>query len=121
MRILARIWRLLDRAQRGQLVALQLLSVLVALSAVGGIAGVVPFFAVLADPQSIERSVILRALYQDLRFASHGSFVVALGSAFAGLILLANAISLFGTLAIERFALRVRHPLCPSVPGVPAS
>ena len=111
MRILARIWRLLDRAQRGQLVALQLLSVLVALSAVGGIAGVVPFFAVLADPQSIERSVILRALYQDLRFASHGSFVVALGSAFAGLILLANAISLFGTLAIERFALRVGDTL----------
>ena len=107
MRILGRIWRLLDRTQRRQLMALQLLSVLVALSAVGGIAGVVPFFAVLADPQSIERNVILHALYQDLHFASQGSFVIALGSAFAVLILLANAISLFGTLAIERFALRV--------------
>ena len=111
MRILARIWRLLDRAQRRQLIALQLLSVLVALSAVGGIAGVVPFFAVLADPQSIERNVILHALYQRLRFANHGTFVMALGGTFAVLILLANAVSLFGTLAIERFALKVGDTL----------
>ena len=111
MRTLARIWRLLDRAQRRQLIALQLLSVVVALSAVGGIAGVVPFFAVLADSRSIERNVILHTLYQDLHFTSQGSFVVALGSAFAVLILLANAVSLFGTLAIERFALRVGDTL----------
>jgi ATP-binding cassette, subfamily B, bacterial PglK len=111
MRILARIWRLLDRGQRRQLIALQLLAVLMALSAVGGIAGVVPFFAVLADPHSIERNVILRALYQRLSFASEGAFVVGLGSAFVLLVLLANAVNLSGMLAIERFALRVGDSL----------
>jgi HlyD family secretion protein len=107
VKILALIWHLLDRAQRRQLIALQLLSVLMASSAVGGIAAIVPFFAVLADPNSIESNVVLRALYQHLRFASTGSFVTALGGAFVALILLANALNLFGMLAINRFALRI--------------
>src|SRR6185437_8626117 len=103
----ARIWRLLDRSQRRRLVALQMLSVLMALSTVGGIAAVVPFFAVLADPGSIESNAVLRALYRHLHFASQGSFVIALGGAFIGLVLLASAINLFGTLAINRFALQL--------------
>jgi ATP-binding cassette, subfamily B, bacterial PglK len=104
---MARIWRLLDRAQRRQFMGLQLLSVLMALSAVGGIAAIVPFFAVLADPNSIERNAVLRALYQHLHFASEGAFVLALGSAFVVLVLLANAVNLFGMLAINRFALQI--------------
>ena len=102
-----RIWRLLDRSQRRRLVALQMLSVLMALSTVGGIAAVVPFFAVLADPNSIESNAVLRALYQHLHFASQGSFVIALGGAFIAIVLLANAVNLFGTLAINRFALQL--------------
>lgn len=107
MKIIARIWRLLDRSQRRRLVALQMLSVLMALSTVGGIAAIVPFFAVLADPRSIESNAVLRALYRHLHFASQGSFVLALGGAFIGLVLLANAVNLFGTLAINRFALQL--------------
>lgn len=104
---MTRIWRLLDRAQRRQLIALQLLSVLMALSAVGGIAAVVPFFAVLADPSSIGSNAVLRALYQHLHFAGEGTFVIALGGAFIALVLLANAVNLFGMLAINRFALQL--------------
>lgn len=111
MKIVARIWRLLEPPQRRRLVALQLLSVLMALSTVGGIAAIVPFFAVLADPGSIESNTILRALYQHLHFASQGSFVIALGSAFIGLVLVANAVNLFGTLAINRFALQLGDTL----------
>ncbi|MDB6009901.1 MAG: hypothetical protein JWL65_2151 [Gammaproteobacteria bacterium] len=107
MKIMTRIWRLLDRAQRRQLIALQLLSVLMALSAVGGIAAVVPFFAVLADPSSIGSNAVLRALYQHLHFAGEGTFVIALGGAFIALVLLANAVNLFGMLAINRFALQL--------------
>jgi ATP-binding cassette, subfamily B, bacterial PglK len=107
VKILTRIWRLLDRAQRRRFIGLQLLSVLMALSAVGGIAAVVPFFAVLADPNSIERYAVLRAVYEHLHFANQGSFVLALGSAFIALVLLANAVNLFGMLAINRFALQL--------------
>src|SRR5579863_9353642 len=78
-----------------------------ALSAVGGIAAVVPFFGVLADPISIESNAVLRALYHHLHFTSKDSFVVALGSAFIALVLLANAVNLFGMLVINRFALQI--------------
>jgi ATP-binding cassette subfamily B protein len=78
-----------------------------ALSAVGGIAAVVPFFAVLADPSSIGSNAVLRALYQHLHFAGEGTFVIALGGAFIALVLLANAVNLFGMLAINRFALQL--------------
>jgi ABC-type multidrug transport system fused ATPase/permease subunit len=107
VKVLALVWRLLDHTQRRKLIALQLLSVLMALSAVGGIAAIVPFFAVLADPNSIQSNVLLHALYQHLGFASAGSFVSASGAAFIVLILFANAANLFGTLAINRFALRI--------------
>jgi ATP-binding cassette, subfamily B, bacterial PglK len=107
MRTVMRIWRLLDRAQRRRLVTLQMLSVIMALSTVGGIAAIVPFFAVLADPNSIARNAVLRMLYQHLHFASEGSFVVALGGAFIAFVLLANAVNLFGTVTINRFALQL--------------
>jgi len=86
---------------------LQLLSVVMALSTVGGIAAIVPFFAVLADPSSIASNAVLRALYQQLHFTSQGSFVIALGGAFIAFVLLANAVNLFGTVAINRFALQL--------------
>ena len=107
MNLPARIWRLLDRAQRRQLVGLQLVSVAMALSTVGGVAAVVPFFTVLTDPNAIERNGILHALYARLHLADPGSFLVALGLGFAALVLLANTINLLGTLSINRFAFLV--------------
>jgi ATP-binding cassette, subfamily B, bacterial PglK len=111
LKIIRRIWQLLDHAQRRQLIALQALSVLMALSAVGGVAAVVPFFAVLAEPGSIERNPALHALYRHLHFATQGSFVIALGGAFIVVVLLANAVNLLGMLAINRFALRLGDAL----------
>jgi ABC-type multidrug transport system fused ATPase/permease subunit len=107
MQVLTQVWKLLNGTQRRQLVGLQLLSVAMAFSTVGGIAAVVPFFTVLSDPTAIERNAALHLLYRRMHFDSEVSFVIALGVAFAVIVLLANAVSLFGTLAINRFALRV--------------
>ncbi|MFL6604188.1 MAG: ABC transporter ATP-binding protein [Steroidobacteraceae bacterium] len=107
MLILPAVWRLLDRQQRRRLVLLQLLSVLMALSTVGGIAAVLPFFTVLADPDAVERSALLHFLYQHLQFSTERSFVVALGIGLAIVVMLANAVNLAGTLMINRFAFQV--------------
>ncbi len=122
MKIMTRIWRLLDRTQRRQFIA--------PAGALGGhglvrgrwYAAVVPFFAVLADPDSIERNTVLRAVYRHLHFANEGSFVLALGGAFIALVLLANAVNLFGMLAINRFALQLGgYVFCPPVPAISAA
>src|SRR5688572_7011305 len=101
------IWRLLDSGQRRRLMALQVLSLLMAFSTAGGIAAILPFFTALADPHVIERSNLLRSLYEAAGFSHPQAFVTALGIAFAAMILLANAINLLGSLAMNRFAFEV--------------
>jgi len=109
--VLLTLWRLLDHRQRRQLVGLQLLSIVMALSTVGGIAAVLPFFAALADANAIEHNALLRAVLQRVHLDDGGSFAAVLGMVFAAVVLIANAVNLFGFLAINRFAARVGDTL----------
>ena len=111
MSVLLTLWRLLDHRQRRQIVGLQLLSIVMALSTVGGIAAVLPFFAALADPHAIEHNALLRVVAQGAHLENGGSFSAVLGMAFAAVVLIANAVNLFGFMAINRFAARVGDTL----------
>ena len=112
MKLLTDIWRLLDRRQRGGLLMMQALSLLMALSTLAGIAAVAPFFAVLGDPAAITRSPTLSWLYRHCGCHDQRGFVVALGLAFLGVVLLSNAVNLLGSLAMNRFAHRVGNRFC---------
>lgn len=111
MSVLLTLWRLLDHRQRRQLVGLQLLSIVMALSTVGGIAAVLPFFAALADPHAIEHNALLLAALQRVHLDNGGSSAAVLGMAFAAVVLVANAVNLFGFMAINRFAALVGDTL----------
>jgi ABC-type multidrug transport system fused ATPase/permease subunit len=110
MSILLALWHLLDSRQRRQLIGLQLLSIVMALSTVGGVAAVLPFFAALSAPDNIRHSAVAWAVLQKLH-VEQGSIVPTLGAAFASSVLIANAINLFGLLAINRFSVRVGETL----------
>jgi ATP-binding cassette, subfamily B, bacterial PglK len=110
MSILHALWQLLDSRQRRQLLGLQLLSIVMALSTVGGVAAVLPFFAALSDPNTIRHNAVAWAVLQKLD-VGEGSIVPALGAVFAASVLIANAINLFGLLAINRFSVRVGETL----------
>ena len=101
------IWRVLDRRQRRRLVLLQILSVIMAFCTLGGIAAVLPFFTVLAEPRSINNIAVLNSLYQQLHFDHERDFVVALGVGFVAIVFLANAVNLVGAIAMNRFSLWV--------------
>lgn len=109
--ILRTVWRLLDRGQKARLLALQMLSVLMAVTTVVGIAAILPFLTVLADPGAVERSAVLRFLFHRLGFeAARGGgthFALVLGAVFIALVTVANAINLGGSLLLSRFALKV--------------
>jgi ABC-type multidrug transport system fused ATPase/permease subunit len=107
VRILARIWQLLNARQRRRLAFLQLVSIAMAFSTVGGIAAVVPFFTVLADPTSIDHSRLLHWAYGSLGFATHAAFIAALGLGFIVIILVSNLVNLLGFLAMSRFAFEI--------------
>jgi ATP-binding cassette, subfamily B, bacterial PglK len=100
------IWNLLDDLERRRLLWLQALALIMAVSTLAGIAAVLPFFAVLGDPGSIDRNFVLTWLYRHFHFSSQRGFLTALGVALLVLVLSANAVNLLGSLAMNRFAHR---------------
>lgn len=105
--MLTTVWRLLERRQQAELLALQLLSVLMALGTVSGIAAILPFFTVLADPASMGHSRLFSFLHQHLGVPVSGGgahLAVAFGVAFIALVALANLINIAGSLLMNRFA-----------------
>jgi len=106
-RVLKTLWRLLDGRQRRRLLWIQLLSALMAVSSLAGIAAVVPFFALLTDPLLIERSPALAALVNVLALTDRDTTLLVLGTGFVLVVLLSNAINLAGFRTLNWFALRI--------------
>ncbi|MBV9724405.1 MAG: ATP-binding cassette domain-containing protein, partial [Gammaproteobacteria bacterium] len=111
MSVLLSLWRLLDPQQRRRLLGLQLLSIVMGLSTVGGIAAVLPFFTALADPAALRHTRLLRFALQRIPIADDGTLLFVLGVAFAGIVLIANLVNLFGFLSLSRFASQVGETL----------
>jgi ATP-binding cassette, subfamily B, bacterial PglK len=111
MTVLAEIWTILTPWQRRGILAMQAVSLVMAVSTTTGIAAIAPFFAVLGDPQLIDHNSLLHWLYARGGFASQRGFVVALGIAFIALVLSANLINVLGFLAMNRLALRIGNEL----------
>lgn len=98
------LWELLDTRRRWQAMGLQLLSLAMGVATLGGIAAVVPFFAVLSDPSLVSSNATLAWLRGLLAFSSDMAFLTFLGACFVAMVLVANAINFVGLLAINRFA-----------------
>jgi ATP-binding cassette, subfamily B, bacterial PglK len=111
MNLLTEVWGILTPRQRRYVLAMQLLSLLMAFSTITGIAAIAPFFAVLGDAPLIDHNAALHWLYLHGGFSGRGSFVVALGAAFIAVMLLANLVNLLGSLAMNRVALQVGSEL----------
>src|SRR6516162_7252974 len=111
MSALLGLWRVLDQPQRRRLIGLQLLSIVMGLSTVGGVAAVLPFFTALADPNAIRHSALGRAVLASVPVDSDTALLILLGAGFSAVVLIANAINLVGFLAINRFAFRVGDTL----------
>ncbi|HET9391140.1 MAG TPA: ABC transporter ATP-binding protein [Steroidobacteraceae bacterium] len=107
MSILSELWSILTPRQKRYILLMQVVSVVMAFSTITGIAAIAPFFAVLGNARLIDDNRALRWLYASGGFTSHGSFMLALGAGFIGVVLLANLVSLLGTMAMNRAALRV--------------
>jgi len=107
MNVLWRAWRILTTAERRQCMALQLLSLVMGLATVAGIAAVMPFFAVLGDPSLTGSNGLLRALHDLVPWLDTRGFTVFLGCGFIVLLLTSSALNLAGTVAMTRFAYRV--------------
>ncbi len=98
-----RIWRLLDATQKRECLFVVLISIISACVTLAGIAGIAPFFAVLADPTVIDRSPLLAWLQQALAIETPQGLLVWLGVAFMALLLLTNLTDYVALRSIGRF------------------
>ena len=101
---LIEIWRLLDRRQKRRLVLLQVVSLFMALSTVASIASVMPFFAVLAEPDAIHTNRWLALAFEHSGLGTERAFLIAMGIGVVLLIVGASLLNLLGGLAMTRFA-----------------
>ncbi len=107
MTMFGEIWGILTPRQRRGILTMQIVSMAMAFSTVGGIAAIAPFFAVLGQPELIDHNALLHWAYEHGGFSSKRGFVVALGIAFIAVMLIANLINVLGSLAMSRLALRI--------------
>jgi hypothetical protein len=111
MHLLRDIWSVLTNPQRRWVAWAQLFSIVMAFSTVTGIASIAPFFAVLGDPQLVERRGLIHTLYIHAGSPPHQRFEIMLGLLFMGIVVVANLINVAGSFLMIRLAYRISTDL----------
>ncbi|WP_406672105.1 ABC transporter ATP-binding protein [Natronospira sp.] len=104
-----RLLSLLDDGDRRKLGLLLVLSVVAALLETFGIASVIPFLAVVANPEAALQNPWVQLAFTTLGFDSINSFLVFLGVAVFVLLVLTNAVTALTMWGLLRFAWMAGH------------
>lgn len=99
-----KILLILSQDERRHAAVLLLLMILVAFMEVVGVASVVPFLAVLGNPQIIETNTYLAIAYELLGFSDKHSFLLALGLTALGLMILTAIVRASSQYGLARFS-----------------
>ncbi len=111
LELMRRVWRVLESRERGT-VALTL-AVLLATSLVQmlGVGSILPFMAVLSNPELVERNRWLHALHTTLGFSSGHHFLFFLGVCSLGAVFLSNAFVALDQWITVRLLASITHRL----------
>lgn len=99
-----KLYSLLEEKERRRGLLVLVILVVVAFFEAMGVASIMPFMAVLSNPEVLETNAHLARAYDILGFTSTQSFMVFLGLFFLGLLLLSLVLRALGTWAQLRFA-----------------
>ena len=102
---------ILSPRERQQALLLVPLVVLVALAEVAGIASVLPFLALVADPSSIDRNPVLAWAFARFGDGGPNRFLVLVGIAVTLVLLLTNALQALRTYALTRYGTMRQHAI----------
>ena len=106
-----RFWRLLERRERRALVSLVPLMLVAAAVEVVGVAAVIPFLSVLADPDSLPGLPLVGPLVIASEIDDVGVLVRLTGLLLAAVILLANIVLIVKQYWLLRFSWSLNHTL----------
>jgi ABC-type multidrug transport system fused ATPase/permease subunit len=109
--IYRRLFELLDPPERRQFYGLLILVILMALIDLIGVAVVLPFLAVAADPSKIHDSSALSWLYETSGVTTDAGFILLLGTLVLAFILFGLVVKLVAQYRIVRFSHLRNHSL----------
>jgi ATP-binding cassette, subfamily B, bacterial PglK len=95
MKMFGRLLSLFSPRERRQLLGLLLAFVVMALVEMAGIASIMPFMALVADPGLIHRRALLSGIYAALDFGSDVAFLYFVGAVVLGVLVFNNLFSAF--------------------------
>ena len=111
-----RFWRMLmaifSKSDRKQIHLLLLSAAVLGLIEVAGVASVMPFLAVVLNPEVVQSNRYLQAVYQYFGFADITQFQIFLGVASLAILVFSNAFSAFVAWATFRFCYLRTSELC---------
>lgn len=105
------VLRLLSRRERWQMAFIFLFMLPNALLQVAGVASVMPFIAVLAQPELVQSNAVLARLHTFIGAPPLSYFLATLAGAALLLLILSNALAAFTTWLIVRFGYMRAHGL----------
>jgi ABC-type multidrug transport system fused ATPase/permease subunit len=111
MEILKKIFSLLTPKERASAYWCFAAMLLMALVEVVGVASIMPFMAVLSDPDAVQHHAKLALLYQSLHFTSSHRFLIFLGFVVLGVLVFSNTVSMLTTWLILRFTYERQYSL----------
>ncbi len=106
-----KLWQILTRKARRRFVFVLLLALVMTAIETAGVLSIMPFLAVLGNPDLVTEQPQLSVIYERLGFETQVSFVVALGAASAALVLFASLFKSVTIHALNRFAHLQRHEI----------
>src|SRR5690625_60353 len=102
---------LFNRRERWQLAILSVALVIRAAVEMVGVASIMPFMSVVAEPEMVQTNPYLNAVYEALGFTSVTGFITALGVAVVVFLVLANGFSALAVYGMTRFSWGMHHRL----------
>lgn len=109
--LVRQMWSLFNRREKWQLGVLCVAQILRAFVELVGVASIMPFMSVVADPDLVQTNVYLAATYEAFDFGSVHSFLIALGVAVIIMLALSNGISALAQYGMHRFSWGMHHRL----------
>jgi ABC-type multidrug transport system fused ATPase/permease subunit len=104
MTLSRQVWQLLDASQRRALLRLLAIALITGVSTLIGVAAIVPFLALLADPQHMADHTVIRWAQSVSGVSGFRPTLWLSGAAFVLALTLSNVVTLFGIAATERHA-----------------
>jgi ABC-type multidrug transport system fused ATPase/permease subunit len=98
-----KVFQLLSPKERRRALLLLVMMIIMAFIEVLGVASIMPFMAVLANPDVVDSNKHLGTLYQGLGFSDTSDFLYFLGLLVFGILVASTAFKVLTTWAITRF------------------